>query len=63
MTKKDYELIASVFSKAISGAWRDSQSIEYIRGIEWTAVDMAKALGATNPRFETHRFLNAARAQ
>lgn len=59
MSKKDFELIASVLSEALADSLRaggdnyDEDSNEYI------ATRFADVLGQTNPRFNRERFLRA----
>ena len=53
MTRKDYQLIASVLSNfATDGTPTDDRDA--------IAYDLADALGADNPRFDRERFLVAA---
>lgn len=49
MTKKDYELIASILRNAKTGNWQ----------IEYTIDVFAKALEGYNPRFDRDKFLTA----
>jgi hypothetical protein len=53
MTRKDYQLIASVLNKFTS---EGGDTIER----DALAYDLADALGADNPRFDRDRFLVAA---
>jgi copper oxidase (laccase) domain-containing protein len=53
MTRKDYQLIASVLNKFTA---EDGNVVER----DAMAYDLADALGADNPRFDRERFLVAA---
>jgi hypothetical protein len=60
MTRKDYELIAKVFKGAnVPNPDKDEWNKAYSYGIKQSALDMADALAADNPRFDRERFLKA----
>jgi len=57
MTKKDYELIASVLNNAMINASNGTEDdIEFVTGI---CNDMADELEPTNKYFDRNRFLQA----
>lgn len=53
MTKKDYELIASGFNEAYKNDYKNSKTILD------TALIVASYLLVDNPRFDTHKFMQA----
>jgi len=59
MTRKDYELIAKVFSKAQTSI--DAGEIHYTAEtlIQMLVLIMGEALATTNPAFDRARFLSA----
>lgn len=68
MTKKDYKLIAGVFSEMLeqyhdiytNSKWgMDRDDRQFCRGAEVAAVKLAKALAKDNPRFDREKFLEA----
>jgi len=59
MTKKDYQIIATVFKKKIDPIYNN-----YTRNTEWSllenlVIDMADALQADNERFNKDTFFKA----
>lgn len=59
MTKKDFELIASIIYRAMYQA-RQRKGQELIeQEIENISIDFADTLSGLYPRFESSRFLNA----
>lgn len=74
MTRKDYELIASVFkarlqnhAETMEASDRSPEEVRYdagyCHGIENVAERLANMLTATNPRFDKQRFLVACGAR
>lgn len=66
MTRRDYELIASVLAQA----WRQAAGMEVADGaygrldtVRLVAHGLAEELAAENPRFDRGRFLAAAMPQ
>lgn len=55
MTKKDYELIARVFTRHCKVSHVDAKAREAMD----MAYDMADALAQDNPRFNRNKFLKA----
>ncbi len=62
MTRKDYELIASVIARHV-GAYKSSgdtkEAADKIRAVGLLAAEISKVFGETNPRFDSARFLRA----
>lgn len=58
MTKKDYELIASVLNGAYQDAANGTEE-DLIFMLESVIKPMADELGDTNPRFDRKRFIEA----
>jgi hypothetical protein len=63
MTRKDYELIAKVFSKAQASI--NTGEIQYTAEtlIQMLVLTMGEALATTNPAFDRARFLSACEAK
>lgn len=65
MTRKDYQLIAAAFKARRDteiGLYNSTREERYARtaqGVALAASDLARALKAENPRFDTARFLVA----
>lgn len=57
MTKKDFELIASVIRAANTAIYREGTTP--YDAIAFVTLDMANRLVDTNPRFDRDRFLAA----
>jgi hypothetical protein len=55
MTRKDYILIA----KAISETRYNTTNLNYYQALNDVALNLAKALEAQNPRFDTAKFFQA----
>ena len=53
MTRKDYELIASVLKRARTNAHAEGRSMDTLLQVTRMFCD---ALAADNPRFDAHRF-------
>lgn len=66
MTRKDYELIAAAINEAAETVRRENNS-GFIHtlgsAMDLTAVQIAKALAADNPRFDRAKFLQACGVQ
>jgi hypothetical protein len=58
MTKKDYELIASVFNKVIEYAKNDGSEVD-VPLVKTLARLMSAELNNENPRFDREKFLHA----
>lgn len=58
MSRKDYELIASVLRKEIEDA-RANYEVNGVVALEATARSFARKLAENNPRFNGHTFLAA----
>jgi len=56
MTKKDFELIASILARAY---WSHSDTPEKLSIVKSIVESFACVLAMKHPRFDTERFLNA----
>ena len=64
MTRKDYQLIADAIVATqqrikADDTYTQGEQQSQLRGVRRTAAHLADALGSTNPRFDTTRFLKA----
>ncbi len=54
MTRKDYQLIASVISETVNATWENDKN-----ALIWLTETLAEKLAEDNPRFNSETFFKA----